>query len=832
MNDSRMHLVGPSSPISGLSGAVDGASLPPGAWQQFTNVRTANANYVEVRGGTAELYAAPSVTNGVFKGGYHHPDLGEWAAIYDPAATKVKIFQNTGGGWTERTDASTRLATNAWVQFGVVQAPQTAPISPYSTTKRYVVAQNGTDTPLVMIESASVFSKHQAIAVGDFSAYRSYATWSEFYFIAPPYVPPLGLAAWGLFFTNFAYDGVTVQTRFVWSASHASYRDNYIILSIDSTVNSGDQAIVEFYSGGLSIDWSTKKQMHILFDASATVEAADIWSRLKVIAVDGSGNTATLYDPTSSTQPRPVVVENGYGKYLAAFNIPSGVASHAYTKLRFDWVGGALSADLTLNLYACLGSAGNVDGGSSFAVSHLDTASFAESPSVVCTAETEVTGSNYGAPTSEGMVIPVVAGIGYAFVVNDPVTTGSATELRMIYMAGVDAQEFYYVTSSGSLSTQTTVTSGVQYPLTAPGGLHQCMPTGPIVKALGSRLLVGGGSLKDVWFSSLSSPLRFRPMLEFIDGAPDYQGAGTIRFQGESVQAIEPMAGTYAGSESVIVWTDQSMQRVDGSDSFQLSKPRRLAPFGTVAPRSVASHNGVVFWLDTEGQVRSFSSTWDAPSLLKVDNILQSIPASRLGECSAAFWKDAYYIAYTPSGGSTNTEVLVWDTRGGIWSKYTAPTGTAAALVSGVFSGARKLCVWTSAGRLLEYDKAGATELGSGIAVTMQTRDLTNDHWDTIILKRVGVVCTTDAGDLTLTRPTRDNTATPTSTSISLVTGTSPRESGGNLIWRYDMDSSGVQGANLKDWGASIEITGTVQPGWRMHSLVVDVSTVEGGADA
>jgi len=820
MNGTQTQLLGPSSPIRGLANAVDGASIGAGFWQDFTNVRTPNGVYAEVRGGTEEIYAAPSVTNGVFKGGMVHPDMGAWAAIYDPAATKVKIYQNTGGGWTERTDSSTRLATNAKVVFDVVQAPQTAPIAPFTATTRYVVAQNGTDTPLVMADSATVMSKHTAIAVGDYSAYRAIVTYADYY--------QFGTTDSGRAIVNTLTATNSTGARFGFTIEDASTLQQYAKLSIATTATFDDTADIE--NSIDRIDWSTAKQMHLLYDVTSTLSnEADIWNQLKLIAIDGSGNSSTLYDPTSSSYPRPIIVENGYGKYLAAFTIPTTVSSHSYKTLRFQWKGTTLTDTVELGLYGVLATTGDIDGASSFAVSHLDTASFVESPSVVCITETSLNGQLYGCPMRDGMNIPVVTGVGYQWQIWDPVTSGSATELRMIYIAPPGSDQFYYVSSSGTLGSRTSVTSNITYPLTAPGGMHQCMPAGPVMKALGSRLLVGGGSLKDVWFSSLSAPFRFRPVLEYIDGAPDIQGAGTIRLQGETVQAFEPMAGVFAGAESVLIWTNLNLYRVDGSDSFQLSRPRRLGAFGTLSPGSIASHNGVVFWLDAERQVRSFASSFENLSILLVDSVLATIPDARIGDCSGAVWRDAYYLAYTPSGGSTNTDVLVWDMRGSLWAAYTAPTGTAAALGAAAFSGRRKLYVWTSSGRLLEYDKPGTSELGSTISVTLQTRDLTINHWEPVVIRRIGVVCSTDDGALTLTRPTRDNQASPTESEIAL-SATVARESGGGLVWRYD-SASDVNAANLKDWGPSVRITGAVSPGWKLLSVVAEIDTVEGGAD-
>lgn len=804
-----------------MANAVDASTLGPGYWKDLQNVKVVNG-IPYVRGGTAEIYAAPG--SGTYKGHYIHPDLGVFVAIRQSSATR--IYQNTGSGWAERTDASTRFATDADVTLAVIQAPPSAPIAPYSTTKRYVVAQNGTDTPLVMAESASVFTKHEAIAVGDPPAYRALAYYADFYQFALLDNGRAGSPN-ALTYDGYQSDGVTAQTRFKWATNGAGL-EVFPELTISTSVTYDDMTSV--LNSVDTINWSLYKQMHLLFSVTGTsADALDIFNQFKIEGIDNSSNVTTLYDPTDTAYAPPVILDNTEGKYLAAFTLPSGIASRSYKTLRFQWKGNTISSEVKFRLYACMASAGNIDGGSSFAVSHMNPDSFAESPSVVCRTETFVNGTAYGAPAIQGMNIPVASGAGYEFRIIDPVVSGVTNQTRMIYMAGVDAEEFYYIASSSSLGSVTRVTSSAQYPLPTPGGLHRQMPTGPAMKALGSRLMVGGGSLKDVWFSSLHSPLRFRPFLEFRDGAPDLQGAGTIRLQGESVQAIEPMAGTYAGSESVFIWTDQGLWRTDGSDSFQLSKPRRLSSFGTLSPKSVASHNGLVFWLDTERQVRTLGSAFDQPSLLRIDGDLAAIPDSYIGKVQGTFWNDAYYMAYTPSGGTTNDYVYVWDMRGGTWSKYTAPSGTAAGIGAGVFY-KRKLCVFTSAGRVLEYDKSGADDLGSNVTITMQTRDLTMNHWDAFSVRRVGLVSSVSEGEsLTVTRHTRDNSATPESGTISL-TATTARDTGGGIVWRFD-SNSGVQAGSPKDWGISIKVTGAVEPGWKCLSMVADVAQVQGGAD-
>lgn len=820
-SDTTEILLSGGNPVSGMSSTLDASALGSGLCQLLENLRVTKI-LPEVRGGTEVIYAAP-IGSATYRGSLVSDVFGVVVAV--DVSSAVRVYRYSGGSWSEITTVGTRMTTGNDVTFIVVEEPPVSSgLAPWNVSgTRFLVAQNGVNDPLVMAEGGSSMTAHTALTTGEPSRYRAVLDYEYFYRIGKE---DSGRTPNGI--TNITDSDAT---KLDGDRLNTGTTEQVLTLAVKAVAGGYDATtLVDFTE---AIPWASAKWMHVLFQATSGEflpyeKHPNVWDNFKIEVYDGT-TSATIFDPTSSTYPRPVIAENLSGNYLAAFLVPSTLAVNSYDKVRFTYKGGEPESELTLSIYAIMASMGDVPGGTSFAISHFTTNSRAESASVVCTNEDAVNAKSFGAPLIDGMEIPVSPAIGYAYRIIDPASGG---DYRCVYTAAPGQDEFYFSTSNAVASTM-TVTSAVQYPIVAPGGLHQPMPKASVASAVGARVLLSGGSAKGLWFSALSFPFRFRPTLEYLDGNPVLGGAGTVVFQGETVAAIEPLAGAFASNESALVWTAQALYRLDGSDSFQLSRPRKVAPFGTLSPKSVAMHNGSAFWLDSERQVRSYGATFESPSMQLIESDLAAIPDSRIGNVVGTVHKDAYYLGLTMSGGSTNLYVFVWDMRVRGWSRFTVPTGIsggAVRLQTGTFSGSRKLCAWSNTGAIYEYDKPGVTDLGSDIAITFTTKEYTAGYFDSILMKRVGVACSTGSGNLTLTRLTRAGTATPTATLVQL-SSTTVRDGGGGIVWRYDETSGGVQGGHSPDWAVALRLTGTVGTGWKLLAMRADLSTRIGGAD-
>mgnify|MGYP005608154437 CR=1 FL=1 len=103
----------------------------------------------------------------------------------------------------------------------------------------------------------------------------------------------------------------------------------------------------------------------------------------------------------------------------------------------------------------------------------------------------------------------------------------------------------------------------------------------------------------DVYFSWQDHPFRFRDVLAYNDiGVPDPSSGGRVVVPGEKVRQVHALNGEFIGTGAMMVWTEKSLYRLEGPDAFQLSRPQKALPFGTLSPWSVTMYMGMAVWLD------------------------------------------------------------------------------------------------------------------------------------------------------------------------------------------------------------------------------------------
>lgn len=258
----------------------------------------------------------------------------------------------------------------------------------------------------------------------------------------------------------------------------------------------------------------------------------------------------------------------------------------------------------------------------------------------------------------------------------------------------------------------------------------------------------GNPVYSDLYFSALGFPFRFASLQE------SETAASRLTFAGERIRGIVMSAAAANGASTVYVLTDQSFNALgtaggfvgSGYDASALSTRVRISSHGTNEPGSIAERSGVIFYVDQEGQVIRFTQGGaGSVSRFAVDDKPKGIPAAYRGKLSAAFWRDRYYLAYTPAGGSGNTRILGWNEVLREWEfDDTLPSGIVAASLVRAFdasqdgSGQRLLLFGSSGGKVYGYEE-GWAEPGSAVgpSVALRTREFQSPTLDLIRVNKV-----------------------------------------------------------------------------------------------
>lgn len=274
----------------------------------------------------------------------------------------------------------------------------------------------------------------------------------------------------------------------------------------------------------------------------------------------------------------------------------------------------------------------------------------------------------------------------------------------------------------------------------APSAFNVAMPRALAVWTANQRSFVGGiqdtGAnfcYGDLYFSALGFPFRFASIQE------NDRAGSRLTFAGEKIRAGIMTAAGADGASIVYVLTDQSFNALgtaggfvgSGYDATSLSTRVRVNSHGTNEPSSVAEYAGVIYYIDQEGQIVRFQGgSGQSISRHAVDDKTRSIPSSRRGKSSAVYWKDRYYLAYTPAGGSQNTHILGWNEVLREWEfDDTLPSTAVAQKLVRVFDASQtgsgqRLFLFSNDGTMYGYEE-GTTEAGSasGPAVQLRTRE-------------------------------------------------------------------------------------------------------------
>ena len=510
----------------------------------------------------------------------------------------------------------------------------------------------------------------------------------------------------------------------------------YASFSTAVEVDSTDWAKFAFTTGDVLCEG---RDLVIVYD---TVNFADPWSCLKIEVSVDDATYYTLYTP--GTDPLPPIVDCSKSFLQAAFKIDHTVISSSLTVkyVKFTWVAAQAPTTNPADIYfmAFLGG-GMMRGNWTLGAAYGNYIWL---------------GQGYVAEDREGrnlkmmglqdarndVQVEVSPLMHYAHYLEFKAPTQTYLDKGSPYLAifgtQSDTADLLYLQavtlatySGGWNSTYTiganvTSTVNVEAPLSTkrmPDGLNEVIPPCKSMIAASGRLFCGRGLSynatrdSDIMFSEQDNPFNFRAIVGVLsDGTVDERSGGAMFFGGEQVQGMGRVSNPIQDTDTVIVVTDNGASMLGGRLTTALTRPIRVSNYGTLSPRSVVTYKNAVFWFDTDRQVRIFTEGKPASiSRDKIDDVLLGVSASRLAYVSAHCRNDFLYLAYSPSGGSTNSQVAVYDM---IHQTWVIDEPTYSTTFGGFFTFNGELRYWTEAGVLNQHESTSGTQDGGSTDIT------------------------------------------------------------------------------------------------------------------
>lgn len=602
-------------------------------------------------------------------------------------------------------------------------------------------------------------------------------------------------------------------------------------------------------------------QFHILYDCPAD---RYLWDKLKVQVSNDDSTYYTVYTP--GTDKAPILTPADRGFTLASFALDAAAVPAATTVkyVKFTWT--FTSAPGTaLNIY-WLGiyGGGSIPGGTLFRTSYYNSGSRAESIGVDCDDRLGRSTAFMGCQDQRNyVVIPGNTLVNYSYFVKFQSSSSGnlATGLNyfLLYARAPGSKVFLYVqsqviaqysagwafTTVGGVSQTAlgdntlTVTSLTYYARKAPDGANMPIPPFKCVSSVGGRLYCGNclsqnasasDTSADVYISWQDFPFRFRDTIaETEQGVFDPSSGTRVVVPGETVRQLAALVGDFVGVGSMLVWTDQSLFKVEGSDALQLSRVQRLLPYGTDSPWSVAVWHNRAAWLDQTLQVRVFGpGVYEVPTKDRMDNITTAIPKYRVSWAAGIVHKESYRLAYTIASGASNTVNILYDFLYDSWVRD-APALTPSVQFGRweVWSG--DLYSFTENGLLYKCDDSSNTQdtdlsTPVGIVPYFQLRDISDGGDHQFQFKRIGVMCDSASAK------TLDAYWTDKNGVIGYYAGTSTPSidiGSGTVSWKWNTAAGGLEApcafATVKG------VTGTGVPaGIQFYAFVAEVQEVSG----
>lgn len=683
---------------------------------------------------------------------------------------------------------------------------------------RYVVIQNGIDTPRVI--DLNVITSGNPPATGAM-VFHEIDTLDQ----AGSQAPQFGANGF-LDVTASTPTHTESDANFAWADTGTP---KYWTLTTSGTIAAGETALV--YTASDVVDLTDSDQIWLVYNGWASDKV--LTSKLKWELRDGSGNYHVIHDPANGVDSAFTVNLKDNIKILS-FSV-SALNQNASAGDMDDIRGFRVTAaqplastDLSgggLLLYAVVAS-GRVPGGAQYQISPYHSTARYEGPSVVLPNPQEGSGlrqifgtTSHNLP--EDFTLPIVPELFYQVEVPvyAPTTTDRDRGLDSvrIYRQDPNESDFYLIdtvttasysgswayaspfTAAGELQTHTDVipTWLKDYTTYAPGAFVEAPPIGLASAYFAGRLAVGMSTEPKIKVSDRDFPFRFRSVA-IGSGEPGYESVIDNGF---------PTA-IYAGSASVIgggfayVFTKRGLYQI--ADTYV----QKVASIGTLNQYTVDADDNVFYFVDSDLQVRRMSGGIAHLSRYRVsDKVTANSTLQR--------WGGKLYVR------NSATSTLVYSDGLEDWESEDTNSLSPSFYLRWNFYDDSKLFFVSNRGVLYQYE-SGATDAGTQIMFSLKTKEYVSGNYNEFRSTGNYVLCDAQSSETLTTTITSKSPVVSSSGTVNV--------DGSGLVWKKDSNSgkdTGVRGIAI-----SHEIGGTVQYPFKLYSWKTIIDTGGRGAIA
>lgn len=847
----------------------DGHALSPVHYQDLKNVRI-EGGIIQVREGADPMSVTgllDGVCVGLFQSNFLKSDgstvFRTYIAVDEDLAAATKVFvaegDLDGASFSEVTGTSSGQARfpdgTTHITFAVFKDQHTSPFSsePFFRNEQYDRCLYS-DGITCQVDGWVVPTRMFVPDPG------SVTQWASF----PDYIDQAPATT-----TTGSSANVTVTDNTAHSVTGgACWRAVYSTSAVSTNYGEWTQS-----SG--SMDLGSSNELVLFY----TCNDADVWDKMSIQVYDATDTAwRTVWAASGDFPPDIYDADTDKSIKMAVFKLTEDGTlnkDNGHTGLRVTYTyGSSPGTAITLEIVA-VHAGGWVTGGASFAVASFDPKTRAEGPSIICL---DKGGKRCEAHDDINRVpIPVFNTVKYEYRINYqeptadwitnecPGRTNTGTNIYMNEFPSTQPGDFIYgyhftggcqeasasvagdvVECGGTWSPDTLNNDDGSSPLTT--AMHRpdsnCVPFPPASAyfTYSGRLYVGGAKLSntninsDLLISEDDAPMRFRNYArKFMDGVYDPASAQMITIGGENIKWFDSISGQVSTKDPIFVGTDSGVWVLGGQDVETFGRPVRVSPHGSLSPEGHTVHNNTLYYADTNGQIRTLGfSNWPI-SRNVVESRLAAIPDARKDDISMTTYKDRIYIAYTPSGGTKNEEILIYDTEvgefkdGWTYDDLSDASLDAEFMFIDQYSGKLHFVTQGSTAStpaIFEHEQSGkANDNGTAINVLLRTAKFHNHFWTNIFAGEAGIVCEQDTGKtLTVTRefyPSGDAVAG----TVDIADGSD------SYVWRVDEVAADSVRTGGEGVSFDVKWQGDMTGGKKIFALGIDSDSWSGRAE-
>lgn len=567
----------------------------------------------------------------------------------------------------------------------------------------------------------------------------------------------------------------------------------------------------------------------------------------------------TIYDPTSSdpalrnSVTRPTVDLDPSNKRFVFWISNTNVASTIWIRFTNKAVNATNFAMYILNVCVL----GYCPGGTTFGISNENYFAYTESPGVVCPALSPEKLNNLGGPTlvnlgastttPPSIVEDTKCNYLFNILLWNPyygaaTTTGSLgtnPTAYCIYVKLAQQQQYYFggrytlvtpttsggnaawsATNSSTYTVTATIGDGSSQPITdllpnreLPSPYNYVTPKARSCFFANGRLFLGNLTTASVGDVAVSGawPFRFQDIPIGQSGQNEPQLGAVVNAGPNAVMGFVTTGANFEGASNVYCLTTESIYKIGlplgsamssginsgGGTIGVFQQPVKVGFYGTLSPKSIVEDRGIVYWLDRHGKmVRMTIEGVEDVSYLSVADRFRNIPAGYISRVTSAFKDDRLYVGYTPTGQTTHTKALIYNTRTSVWESEDTSGDTTVKYdflvkvrdTTAVGTGARLFAGTASGGKVWEID-SGSDDNGTAPTFTMTTGEITTPYDSWFLFGQVYLECDKASGySFTVTRTYYPQGTSAPNTTLSLVDST-------NASWTRISNYDSYQGS-------------------------------------